>query len=462
MRSSQSDLRQQCAALTAKVGKQNDAAQEKWEASTASQKKQKVGGGLLTVDGQNDLAMSNIYAELSSAQDEIESLRQHVAEYRQLAELREEEMTGIQQLEQKKAEDQLILSTKCSTALVQHQKLQTELLEAKAAISASVVAKQTYEMEIGTLKNAVASAQAHAKSLEEQMQAYDESLSVSQAKLSKLQQTEVLSRAENLRLEAVANQVTAAYAETSAAQACLAETEAAAHERHKSLQNKLSVSTTELRDVRAQNEMLLGQLDRAMGNMGASTASWAGAAASWAGGTTDDDGVANGDPATVIEGLREVMKNVREARDLAESRLELTQQEGQRHKAQVQVLERELGALRTQMASRFAGSSTPRSATPRSLAEPDTQVHDTVDELRANRDRITAQLVDSEQARKNAEAGQAGALAARDEADIAKRRIEGLLFTAKQEAKMWQTKLNTSTERAKLLKLQKELTEKNQ
>ena len=72
----------------------------------------------------------------------------------------------------------------------------------------------------------------------------------------------------------------------------------------------------------------------------------------------------------VVEGLREVVKSLRRGREMAEARLELVQQQALRDKSQVQVLQRELTALRHQ--GNALMSPVPRSpgGAPRAPASP--------------------------------------------------------------------------------------------
>ena len=85
------------------------------------------------------------------------------------------------------------------------------------------------------------------------------------------------------------------------------------------------------------------------------------------------------------------------------------------------------------------------------------QTIDMADETRASRDRLAIQLGESDRAKIKAEAGEAAAIAKHKEIERQNCCMEGMLTASRQEAQMWRTKLNTSTERAKLQKLQKEL-----
>ena len=136
-------------------------------------------------------------------------------------------------------------------------------------------------------------------------------------------------RGEMARQQALAKQVEEAKAETAAAQAALAATESAGHEDVQAVQKTLDTTTAEMRDLRTQNEMLLGQLDKAMNSM--ATEGWTGGtAAADASNAEAADGAAEEDGAAVVEGLREVVKSLRRGREMAEARLELAQQQAQR------------------------------------------------------------------------------------------------------------------------------------
>jgi len=77
---------------------------------------------------------------------------------------------------------------------------------------------------------------------------------------------------EVVRLQTLAKQVEAARAEAAAAQGALSRTEAKGHEAVNTMERKLDAAAAEMRDLRTQNEMLLGQLDRAMNSI--ATDSW--------------------------------------------------------------------------------------------------------------------------------------------------------------------------------------------
>lgn len=247
-------------------------------------------------------------------------------------------------------------------------------------------------------------------------------------------------KVEMARLQALANQVEAAQAETAAAHGALGRTEAKGHEALKEMQNTIDTTAAELRDVRTQNEMLLGQLDRAMNSV-----------------ATDSGGA--GVDSDAVEGLREVVKSLRRGREMAEARLELSQQQALRDKSQVEVLSRELAALRSQGNSLM--SPVPSSPAGAALTEKDRaelvgnmasaqQSSAMVEELRAARNKLATQLQAAMQAKNAAVSAKATAVKAKEEAELAASRLQATLSVKETEAKMWQTKLEKSTERVRV------------
>ena len=90
--------------------------------------------------------------------------------------------------------------------------------------------------------------------------------------LSELKSSSEDLNVEVARLQTLATQVEAARAEAAAAQGALSRTEAKGHEAVNAMEKKLDAAAAEMRDLRTQNEMLLGQLDRAMNSL--ATDSW--------------------------------------------------------------------------------------------------------------------------------------------------------------------------------------------
>ena len=171
-------------------------------------------------------------------------------------------------------------------------------------------------------------------------------------------------------------------------------------------------------------------------------------------GATDNDG--NADMSAVVEGLREVVKSLRHGREMAEARLELVQQQAVRDKSQVQVLQREITALRQQGAALAAPvDGSPRGAlwTEKERAElvgsmaAAQETSAMVEELRAARNQLALQLQTANQAKNAAVSAKAVAEKAKEEAELASSRLQATLSVKEMEVKMWQTKLEKSTER---------------
>lgn len=158
----------------------------------------------------------------------------------------------------------------------------------------------------------------------------------------------------------------------------------------------------------------------------------------------------------VVEGLREVVKSLRHGREMAEARLELVQQQAVRDQSRVQVLQRELTALRQQgTALGTAVAVSPRGAlwTEKERAElvgsmaAAQETSAMVEELRAARNQLVLQLQTANQATNAAVNAKAAAEKAKEEAELASSRLQATLSVKEMEVKMWQTKLEKSTER---------------
>jgi DNA repair exonuclease SbcCD ATPase subunit len=160
----------------------------------------------------------------------------------------------------------------------------------------------------------------------------------------------------------------------------------------------------------------------------------------------------------VVEGLREVVKSLRRGREMAEARLELVQQQALRDKSQVQVLQRELTALRHQ--GNALMSPVPRSPGGAPFTEKERaemvgnmaaaqQSSAMVEELRTARNQLSTQLQAANQAKNAAVSAKAVAEKAREEAELASSRLQATLSVKDTEIKMWQTKLEKSTERVR-------------
>ena len=164
------------------------------------------------------------------------------------------------------------------------------------------------------------------------------------------------------------------------------------------------------------------------------------------------------DVTAVVEGLREVVKSLWRGREMAEVRLELVQQQAVRDKSQVQVLQRELTALRQQgITSATPVDSSPRGAplTEKERAElvgsmaAAQETSAMVEELRAARNKLASQLQTATQAKNAAVSAKAMAEKAKQEAELESSRLQATLSVKETEVKMWQTKLEKSTERVR-------------
>ncbi len=162
----------------------------------------------------------------------------------------------------------------------------------------------------------------------------------------------------------------------------------------------------------------------------------------------------------VVEGLREVVKSLRRGREMAEARLELVQQQAVRDKSQVQVLQRELTALRQQGSTSAASvDSSPRGApwTEKERAElvgsmaAAQETSAMVEELRGARNQLASQLQTANQEKNAAISAKVIAEKAKAEAELASSRLQATLSVKETEVKMWQTKLEKSTERVRFL-----------
>ena len=438
LRSSQEGLRQQCAQLTARLNEASAAA----ATAAAAQRAQRAQGGnktLLSTQVAADNDAANLQAELASASDQIASLKQHITDYKQLVQHSEAQVQELRKAAQDQTTSQASASQQLTAAGQRTRSLAKELEEAKAQVTSSATALQAKEAEMAAAEAAQAAATRRAGQLQAQLATKTTELAQITAARTALIKSSEASKAEMGRLQALANQVEAARAEAAAAQGALGRTEAKGHEALKEMQKTIDTTTAEMRDARTQNEMLLGQLDRAMNSV------------------ATDSGDAGVD-SDAVEGLREVVKSLRRGREMAEARLELSQQQALRNKSQVEVLTRELAALRSQGNS--LTSPVPSSPAGAALTEKDRaklvgnmaaaqQSSAMVEELRASRNKLGTQLQAATQAKNAAVSAKATADKAKEYAELAASRLQATLSVKETEAKMWQTKLENSTARVR-------------
>jgi chromosome segregation ATPase len=268
LRSSQDGLRQQCAQLTAKLNEANAAA----ATASATQKAQDGSTVGLTTEESVNLDVANLRAELTSSADQIVSLKQHIADYKQLVQHSESQVKQLREAAQEQTTTQASAGQQLAVAEQRCNSLTVELGEVKAKVASSATALQAKEAEVAAAEAAKGTADRRAGQLQAQLAAKTAELAKTTSALSELTTTSEAAKVEMAKLQVLAKQVEAARAETAAAQGALSRTEAKGHEAVRAMQKTLDTTAAEMRDLRAQNEMLLGQLDRAMNSL--ATDSW--------------------------------------------------------------------------------------------------------------------------------------------------------------------------------------------
>ncbi len=268
LRASQDGLRQQCTQLSTKL---NEA---KALAATASSTQKAQHGSTLGLNAEQavNLDVANLRAELASSAEQITSLKQHITDYKQLVQHSENQVKELQQAAQQQTSSQASSTQQLAEAKTRCKGLAAELDQATQKVASSVAALQAKEAEVAAEQAAKAAAERLAGQVQAQLVAKTTELDKATAALAELKNSSEAARLEVARLQTLAKQVEASRAAAAAAQGALSRTEAKGHEAVNAMEKKLDAAGAEMRDLRTQNEMLLGQLDRAMNSL--ATDSW--------------------------------------------------------------------------------------------------------------------------------------------------------------------------------------------